>query len=181
MAFKGSFKELKEKWKQSGEIPDWYTTNSLQFFMNKYSFNNESVKSRDTAIANYLAEQAPEVYPDWWEKDPYTKGKTYQEVFLNLIYTDGYIVLSTPLKANGGLPERGFTVSCSGQKLGNNVASKYLNNAELAIFTKFAHGTSIDLSSWLPEGAPIGEGDVSEGIIPIVDIYQETTNSVTQG
>lgn len=175
------FRKLKEQWKAVGEIPAWYSTNSLQFFMNKYSFSGESVRSRDKAIAKYLAENSPKVKPDWWEEDEYTKGKSYEEVFFNLIYTDGYAVPSTPLKANAGLPDRGMTVSCSGQKLGNNIASKYLNNAEIAIFTKFAHGTSIDLSSWLHEGAAIGEGDVSEGVMPIVDLYQSTTGEVTQG
>ena len=175
------FKSLKDQWKKEEKIPEWYSTNSLQFFMNKYSFEGESVLSRDKAIAEYLDSNAPEVYPNWWEEDPYTKGKTYSEVFLNVLYHDGYGVASTPLKANGGLPERGMTVSCSGQKLGNNIASKFLNNAEIAVFTKFAHGTSIDLSSWLHEGAPIGEGDVSEGVMPIVDLYQSTTGEVTQG
>ncbi len=175
------FKSLKRKWKAEGEIPVWYTSNSLQFFMNKYSFEGESVRSRDEAIAKYLAENSPNVKPDWWELDPYTAGLSYEQVYFNLIYRDGYAVPSTPLKANAGLPDRGMTVSCSGQKLGNNIASKYLNNAEIAVFTKFAHGTSIDISSWLHEGAAIGEGDVSEGVMPIVDLYQSTTGEVTQG
>lgn len=175
------FKSLKRKWKAEEQIPVWYTSNSLQFFMNKYSFEGESVRSRDEAIAKYLAENSPDVKPDWWDLDPYTAGLTYEQVYFNLVYRDGYAVPSTPLKANAGLPDRGMTVSCSGQKLGNNIASKYLNNAEIAVFTKFAHGTSIDISSWLHEGAQIGEGDVSEGIMPIVDLYQSTTGEVTQG
>lgn len=176
-----NFKELKNKWKASGDIPEWYSSNSLQFFMNKYSFEGESVKSRDTAIAKYLAENSPNVYPDWWEQDEYTKGKTWFEVYFNLIFKDGFAVCSTPLKANGGLPERGMTVSCSRQHLSNNIASKYLNNAETAIFTKFAHGTAITIDDWLHEGAEIGEGDFSEGIMPIVEMVNTTTSAVTQG
>ena len=175
------FKKLKREWKRNGEVPTWYTTNSLQFFMNKYSYGGESVRSRDQAIADYLAAEAPSVKPDWWHTDPFTNGKSWEQVFFDAIYTYGYLIPSTPLKANGGLPERGMTVSCSGQKLNNNIASKYLNNAELAVFTKFAHGTSIDLSSWLCEGQDIGEGNVSEGVIPILEMYRDTTSQVTQG
>lgn len=62
-----SFKDLKKKWMSEGEIPNWYSTNSLQFFMNKYSYKGESVKSRDKAIAKYLAENSAETYPEWWK------------------------------------------------------------------------------------------------------------------
>ena len=175
------FKKLKREWKRNGEVPTWYTTNSLQFFMNKYSYEGESVRSRDQAIADYLASEAPSVKPDWWHTDPFTNGKSWEQVFFDVVYTYGYGILSTPLKANGGLPERGMTVSCSGQKLNNNIASKYLNNAEISIFTKFAHGTSIDLSSWLSEGEVIDDGNVSEGVVPILELYRDTTTQVTQG
>lgn len=174
-----NFKNLKREWKRSGEIPTWYTTNSLQFFMNKYSYQDESVKSRDTAISKYLASNSPKVYPEWWETDEYTKGKTYFQVYFDLIFTHGFVIPSTPLKANAGLPQRGMTVSCSRQYIENNIASKYLNNAETAIFTKFSHGCSVTLDDWLAEGDPIGEGDVSEGVVPIINMIKGTTLEIT--
>lgn len=175
------FRSIRNKWREEGEVPEWYTTNSLQFFLNKYSFENETVRERDMTIANVLAEHTPKKLPEWWNEDPYTKGLTPAQVYFNMLFRDGYAVASTPLKANAGLPDRGFTVSCSGQVLQNNIASKYMNNAEIAILTKYSHGTSIDISSWLSEGEPIGEGEVSEGIMPIVDLYTKTTSEVTQG
>lgn len=51
----------------------------------------------------------------------------------------------------------GMTVSCSRQYVENNIASKYLNNAETAIFTKLSHGCSVTVDDWLAEGDPIGE------------------------
>ena len=79
------YRKLKDEWKQKGEIPDWYSTNALQFFMDKYSYRGETVRSRDTAVAKYLAKHAPSVYPDWWEEDEYTQGKTYEQVFFDVI------------------------------------------------------------------------------------------------
>ena len=91
--------------------------------MDKYSYEGESVKSRDKAVAKTLAKFAPEQKPDWWEDDEYTKGKSYEQVFFDVIW-DGFVVPSTPLKANSGIPTRGLTVSCCGQDMGNSVASK---------------------------------------------------------
>ena len=84
-------KKLKKKWKKEGEIPQWYTTNSLQFFMDSYSYKGESVKSSDATIAKYLAKYAPKNKPNWWEDNPYTQGKDWEEVFFNLIFTDGLL------------------------------------------------------------------------------------------
>ena len=49
------YKKLKNKWKEQGEIPSWYSTNALQFFMDKYSYQGESVKSRYETVNKMLA------------------------------------------------------------------------------------------------------------------------------
>jgi len=176
------YRKLKEDWKAAGEIPEWYSTNALQFFMDSYSYKGESVRSRDMTIAQYLAKHAPYVMPDWWEDDPYTAGKTYAEVFFDLIFTDGYAVLSTPLKANGGLPDRGMTISCSGQTLSNSLASKSFLNCELEQLLKNAHGCAISMEDWLAEGDVYdADGNMSDGIIPLILNYQQTTEDTNQG
>ena len=176
------YKKLKEDWKSSGEIPDWYSTNSLQFFMESYSFNNESVLSRDKTTCDWLAKYAPKVKPDWWDEDEYTKGKDWSEVFLNLVYRDGYTLFSTPLKANGGVPERGLTISCSGQTLSNSIASKSFIRGELEQLIKNAHGCAISLEDWLAEGTVYdSDGNMSEGIIPIIKDFQDVTEEINQG
>ena len=84
------YRKLKDEWKQKGEIPDWYSTNALQFFMDKYSYQGETVRSRDTAVAKYLAKHAPNVYPDWWEEDEYTQGKTYEQIWKDKVFKAEY-------------------------------------------------------------------------------------------
>lgn len=176
------FRKLKDEWKASGEIPQWYSTNALQFFMDSYSWQGESVRSRDMTIAKYLAEYAPKNKPSWWDTDPYTAGKDWEEVFFNLIFTDGYAVLSTPLKANGGLPERGMPISCSGQTLSNSLGSKSFLNCELEQLIKNAHGCAISMEDWLAEGDVYDkDGNMSDGIIPLIDGYQRTTFETNQG
>lgn len=176
------YRKLKDEWKAAGEIPAWYSTNALQFFMESYSYQGESVRSRDATIAKYLTEHAPENLPVWWEYNPYTAGKTWEEVFFNLIFTDGYAVLSTPLKANGGLPERGMPISCSGQTLSNSLASKSFINCELEQLIKNAHGCAISMEDWLAEGDVYdADGNMSHGIIPLINDYLKTTEDTNQG
>lgn len=171
---------MKDEMKSKGEIPEWYSSNALQFFMDKYSYEGESVKSRDKAVAKTLAKFAPEQKPDWWEKDPYTKGKSYEEVFFNVVW-DGYAVPSTPLKSNAGLPTRGLTVSCCGQHMENNLASKAFVRGELEVLIKNSHGCSLSVSDWLSEGTVYdSDGNISDGIIPVIDEFQESTQAVSQ-
>lgn len=177
-----NYKKLKEDWKALGEIPEWYSTNSLQFFMESYSYNNESVRSRDKTTCEWLATYAPPIKPDWWEEDEYTKGKDWAEVFFNSVFVDGYTVFSTPLKANGGLPERGLTISCSGQTLSNSIASKSFIRGELEQLVKNAHGCAVSLEDWLAEGVVYdADGNMSEGIIPVIKDLQKVTEEINQG
>ena len=175
------YRKLKDEWKQKGEIPSWYSTNALQFFMDKYSYQGETVRSRDTAVAKYLAKHAPSVYPDWWEEDEYTQGKTYEQAFFDVIW-EGFAVLSTPLKANAGLPQRGLTVSCCGQHMGNSVASKAFIRGELEVLIKNSHGCSMSVSDWLAEGTVYDkDGNISAGIEPVIDDMQKSTFEINQG
>lgn len=176
-----NFRELKNKWKKEGRIPDWYSTNALQFFMDKYSYNGESVNDRDRTGNAWLAKYAPEVYPDWWNEDEYFQGLTYEEAF-NKLDHDGYLIKSTPVKANAGIEERGLTVSCCGQHMENSVASKAFIRGELEILIKNSHGCSMDVSSWLSEGTVYdADGNISSGIEPIITKLQESTEEINQG
>ena len=171
---------MKDEMKSKGEIPEWYSTNALQFFMDKYSYEGESVRSRDKKVAETLAKFAPTEKPDWWEEDKYTKGKSYEQVFFDVIW-DGFVVPSTPLKANAGIPTRGLTVSCCGQDMGNSVASKAFIRGELEVLIKNSHGCSMPVSSWLAEGDVYdSDGNISDGIVPVLNEMQRSTHEVSQ-
>lgn len=163
----------------AGEVPDWYTTGGWQLFKNKYAYHGESVKSRFKTIADSLAADAPTVYPSWWNVDQFTAGKTWGDVFFEVLW-NGWVVPPTPLYSNGGLPERGHTVSCSQTYMGNNLFDRYNLMTELAVLTKHAAGCSVDLSEWPCEGQALPRGGRSEGIMPIVRDILTTMNEVAQ-
>jgi ribonucleoside-diphosphate reductase alpha chain len=175
-----NYSALRKKLQKEGEIPEWFTTAGCQLFYEKYSYENETVKSRFLSIAKAMAQHAPVVYPDWWEEDTYTQGKNWEEVFFNTMW-DGFISCSTPMLANAGLRKRGTTVSCAGGVVGNNLYDRYNAITEASVLTKHSHGTSYSIDEWPHEGAPLPRGGNSLGTPPLIRDMINAMNEVTQG
>lgn len=163
-----------------GECPEWYTTGGIQLFYEKYSYNKESVKYRFKTVAKTMAQHAPLTYPSWWDSDPYTCGKDWEEVFFNTLW-DGFISPSTPMLANAGLRQRGTTVSCAGGYVGNNLFDRYNAVTEAAVLTKHSHGTSYGIDHWPAEGDKLKRGGRSLGVMPIIRDFIAAMEEVTQG
>lgn len=169
-------KDLQSK----GEIPSWFTTAGTQLFYEKYSYNNETVRSRFKSVAAAMAQHAPKVYPSWWETDKYTSGKTWEEVFFSILW-DGFISCSTPMLANAGIRSRGTTVSCAGGYVGNNLFDRYNAITEAAVLTKHSHGTSYSIDHWPAEGDKLKRGGRSLGVMPLIRDFICAMEEVTQG
>ena len=174
------YSELRKLMQAEGEAPMWFTTGGAQLFFEKYSWNGETVKSRLKAIAKDLARKAPKVYPSWWNVDAYCAGKTWEGVFFQVMW-DGYISCSTPLLANGGLPERGTTVSCAGAYVGDDLYSRYDVVTESAILTKHSHGTSCSVDDWAHKGKPLHRGGFGGGVMPVIRDLITCMDEVVQG
>jgi ribonucleoside-diphosphate reductase alpha chain len=175
-----NYSALRKKLQKEGEIPEWFTSAGTQLFYEKYSYQNETVKSRFQTIAKTMANHAPKQFPLWWEEDNYTKGKTWEEVFFATLW-DGYISCSTPMLANAGIRKRGTTISCAGGVVGNNLFDRYDAITEAAILTKHSHGTSYSIDEWPSEGTPLPRGGHSLGTLPLIRDFINTMNEVTQG
>lgn len=173
------YSSLRKKLQAEGLAPSWFTTGGIQLFYEKYSYNNETPYQRFQTIAKALAKHAPDTYPDWWESDPYTKGKDYETAFFDSMW-DGFISASTPLLANGGIRKRGTTVSCAGGNVGNNLFDRYNAITEAAVLTKHSHGTSYCIDDWPHEGAKLPRGGVSLGVMPLVRDLIACMDEVTQ-
>lgn len=175
-----NYREMKDTLKLTSDIPEWYSTNALQFFMDSYSYNKEGVKQRYQMIAKTLAKFAPDVFPTWWVGNEYTKGLSYEEGFFKALW-DGYAIPSSPVMSNTGLPERGLTVSCCGQHMSNSIAGKAFSRGELEVLIKNSHGCSMSVTDWLAEGDAYGDDDnISAGVIPVIDDMQNSTEDTNQ-
>lgn len=173
------YSTLRKQQIEDGVCPPWYTTGGIQLFYDKYSYNNETVKSRFRTVAQAMAKHAPEVYPEWWNTNPYWSGKTWEDAFFQTMW-DGFISPSTPLLANGGIRKRGTTVSCAGGNVGNNLFDRYDFLTEAAILTKHSHGTSYCLDDWPAEGDKI-RGGRSQGLMPLIRDIINVMEEVAQG
>lgn len=162
-----------------GECPPWYTTGGIQLFYEKYSHEGETVKSRFQTVAATMAKHAPTEYPEWWESDPYTSGKSWGEVFFNVLW-DGFVSPSTPMLANAGLRKKGTTVSCAGGVVNNNLYDRYNFLTNAAILTKHSHGTSYSIDKWPAEGEKI-RGGISKGVMPLIRDIITVMEEVAQG
>jgi ribonucleoside-diphosphate reductase alpha chain len=174
------YSKLRKQLQKEGEVPSWYTTAGLQLFYEKYSWQQETVRSRMTSIAQTMAQHAPTQYPEWWDNDDYTQGKTWEQVFFNSLW-DGFISPSTPMMANAGVRKRGTTVSCSGGVVGNNLFDRYDAITEAAVLTKHSHGTSYGIDDWPAEGTKLPRGGRSLGVMPLIRDFINCMNEVTQG
>ena len=175
-----NYSEKRKKLQADGEAPMWWTTGGTQLFYEKYSYKDESPRTRYKKVAKAMAKHAPTEFPSWWDENPYWKGKTWEQAFFDAMW-DGFISPSTPLLGNGGLRHRGTTVACAGGVVENNLASRYEVITENAILTKHSHGTSCSIDAWPHEGAALKRGGVSNGIMPIIRDLMEMTDEVVQG
>lgn len=157
-------KELQDK----GLIPDWFTTNSWQLFKSKYAVAGESgVYGRHKTVAKTLAQYMVGAEKEW-------EGK-----FFNLLWK-GWLSAATPVLANTGT-DRGLTVSCSGQYVGDSVDSFYKNRHESAMLGKYGFGCSGYFGDIRSRGTSISVGGQASGVVPVILGFSQDAAEISQG
>ena len=158
---------LRKQAQQDGIIPDWYTTQAYQMFLSKYAVEGEvGVKGRHRTIARTLSKFTDD--PSHWEQK-----------FFEIMWK-GWYSPATPKLANTGT-NRGFSVSCSGQYIGDSVDSFYQNLHEAAMLSKYGFGCSGDFSDVRPRGDKISVGGQASGPVPVIRDFATMASKVSQG
>lgn len=157
----------RKRLQKEGLLPDWYTTDAWGLFKSKYMEGSSSFKDRVQTIAKVAAKHAP------------ADGVNWSEEFFNVIWK-GWLSPSTPCLANLGT-NKGMPVACSGQYIGDSVASFYGELLDTAVLTKNGFGTSAYLGDIRPRGSAISTGGNASGVIPVFQTYVDTMKRVTQG
>ncbi len=164
---------------ERGEIPVWYTTAGWQMFAEKYLFEAKTVKEQMQRIARTFAKYCDEsVKPDFWEQDVFTAGKSWYQVFFDMMWS-GHYIPSTPQMANTGTT-RGCTVSCSGGYVKDSVVGFYDAYREAAVLTKQGFGTSYYLGDITPAGIVLPEGGKAGGVLPVLKGMIAVMEDITQ-
>ena len=166
------FERLSEERKElqaKGYYPEWVTTQGHQMFKQSYKYEDTYMLGRHKTIAKELSQYLP------------TKElrEHYEEVFFDLLWS-GKLSPSTPVLANCGT-DRGFTVACSGQYIGDSVDSFYTELRETALLSQAGFGTSGHFSDIRPRGSSISKGGTASGVRPVIDDFFTCASKISQG
>ena len=173
------FSRERKEGQAKGDIPEWYTSAGWQMFAEKYLFEASTVKEQMQRIAKTFAAHCDEaIKPDFWQEDVFTAGKTWEQVFFDMMWK-GHYIPSTPQMANTGTT-RGCTVSCSGGYIKDSVVGFYDAYREAAVLTKQGFGTSYYLGDITPAGTPLPEGGKAGGVLPVLKGMIAVMEDITQ-
>ena len=90
------------------------------------------------------------------------------------------LLLKEVILANCGT-DRGFTVACSGQYIGDSVDSFYTELRETALLSQAGFGTSGHFSDIRPRGSSISKGGTASGARPVIDDFFTCASKISQG
>lgn len=152
---------------QSGEVPDWYTTQGLLMFERKYAYKGETVRGAFERIANNMANH--------YSPNP----ELAREKFFRLLWT-GNLGPSTPVMSNSGT-DRGLTVSCAGSYFPDSIYGFYSSHLENAMLSKHGFGTSSFMGDIRERGAEISTGGNASGSVEVFEDAIRVSSSVSQG
>ncbi len=161
--------EERKKLQEQGKLPEWFTTDGWALFKGKYAYKGEEAfLGRAKTIAKTAAKHLPEELQN-----------AYELKFFNLLW-NGWLSCSTPVLSNMGT-DRGLSVSCSGQYVGDSVDEFYSNYRETALLSKYGFGTSAYLGDIRPRGAKMSIGGKASGVQPVYEDFVNVAKKISQG
>ena len=167
---KSIYEELGEERKHlqsEGKLPLWVTTAAWQILKDKYVTDkypdlNSIYKRISSTAAKHMDNS------EHWEK-----------TFFSLLW-NGWVACSTPVLANMGT-NRGCSVSCSGNYVGDSIYEFYESQKEVAVLSKNGFGTSSYIGGIRERGTPISGGGLASGILPVLRDFVQLSRDVSQG
>lgn len=92
----------------------------------------------------------------------------------------GWISLSTPVWCNFGLTS-GFPISCFNIDIQDNTVDILRATAEIGMMSKYGGGTAGYFGNLRPRGSKISSGGESNGSVSFMELFDVTTNIISQG
>jgi len=92
----------------------------------------------------------------------------------------GFYSLSSPVWSNFG-NNRGLPISCNGSYVGDEIGKIMNKVSEVAMQTKHGAGTSGYFGDIRPRGAKIKTGGTADGPVHFMNIFETTTDIISQG
>ncbi len=92
----------------------------------------------------------------------------------------GWFSLSSPIWANFGR-DRGLPISCNGSYISDSVESILNKTSEVGFMSKLGAGTSAYFGELRPRGSKINAGGTSDGPVRFMELFDKTTDVISQG
>ncbi len=142
----------------------WVNEDSIKFLSNGYLKPGQTIFERINEIGQSAERQLAQ--------------SGFAEKFIRYL-SYGWYSLSSPIWANFG-NERGLPISCNGSYIADSVESILTKNTEVAVMTKHGAGTSAYFGDLRPRGAAISVGGTSTGPVHFMELFDTTTNIISQ-
>ena len=144
---------------------EWLTENSRLFLSRGYLLDGVTPEQRIREIA--------EIAQDKLGIDGFA------DKFENYM-SKGWYSLSTPVWTNFG-NNRGLPISCFGSHVNDNMADILKTAGEVGMMSKYGGGTSGYFGNLRPRGAEITNNGHSSGAVHFVKLFEQITDTVSQG
>ena len=149
----------------------WVTDETRQFMEKGYLDPGQSVEDRVREIANH----AEAILED-------TMGGAFDN-FADTFYdymSRGWFSLSTPVWVNFG-KDKGLPISCFGTQVQDDTFDILRGAAEIGAMSKVGGGTATYFGKLRPRGAKISTGGETNGAVSMMELFNTTTNIISQG
>jgi ribonucleoside-diphosphate reductase alpha chain len=149
----------------------WVTDDTRQFMSKGYLDEGQKVEERVMEIARH----AEEILED-------TMGGAFDD-FAETFYdymSRGWFSLSTPVWVNFG-KDKGLPISCFGTQLQDDTFDILRGAAEVGAMSKVGGGTATYFGNLRPRGAKISSGGETNGAVSMMELFNTTTNVISQG
>ena len=142
----------------------WLNDYSVNFLNKGYLTDGITAQERIRQIGDYV------------EKKRDLKG--YSDKFFDYM-GKGWISLSSPVWSNFAI-DRSISISCFNSHIADSTAEILRTAGEVGMMNKYGGGTSGYFGDIRPRGASISDGGTSNGVVPFLNIYEATTNVISQ-
>src|SRR5574344_93288 len=143
----------------------WLNENSRLFLSRGYLLDGQTPEQR----LRQIADKAEEILdmPGFSDKFYNYLGK-------------GYYSLSTPVWTNFGL-DKGLPISCFGSYVPDNMSGILYSVSEIGMMSKYGGGTSGYFGDIRGRGEPITNNGTSSGAVHFMKLFEQMTDTVSQG
>jgi len=149
----------------------WVTEETRQFMEKGYLDPGQTVEQRVKEIAAHAAS----ILKDTLQ----TGAEDFEEKFYDCMKR-GWFSLSTPVWVNFG-KDKGLPISCYGTQLEDDTFDILRGAAEIGSMSKLGGGTATYFGKLRPRGSKISSGGETNGAVSMMELFNTTTNVISQG